>query len=291
MSLRDSSILALILAAAALPGLAQDGSLDVPKTVIAGAAFSIPTSGSGKGTLYIAGPAGVLRRDVDLGQPVAIAVGELEDAGHYIAVLSSSSSSNSAQFDVLPSTQPGSISFLGRPSRLPVDLQSGITGAVYVFDAYRNLITSPTTVSFQLSVASAPPQTRNVTTNQGAAWTGMNSASKAGNAKFVAQAGSVTATRVIEQVPGTPCDLKMTAHKSGAKINLTTAPLLDCSGNPVTDGTVVTFTESWNGGQTTIDVPVKRDVAQADVPAVMGARLSVATGIVMGNEIRWEGQE
>jgi hypothetical protein len=27
------------------------------------------------------------------------------------------------------------------------------------------------------------------------------------------------------------------------------------------------------------------------VPAHMGARLSVATGVVMGNEIRWEGKE
>jgi hypothetical protein len=53
----------------------------------------------------------------------------------------------------------------------------------------------------------------------------------------------------------------------------------------------VTFTETWDGGQTTVDVPLKRDIAQAEVPAHMGARLSVATGVVMGNEIRWEGKE
>jgi hypothetical protein len=288
MSRTTSCVLALLVSA--LPAIAQEGSLDVPKMVTAGTAFSIPTTGAGKATLIIAGPGEVLKRDVDLGQPISIAVDELDSAGHYVAVLSSSSSTQTAQFDVAPAPQPATISFLARPSRLPVDLQSGITGAVYVFDSYRNLITSPMPVTFQLSVASAPAQTRTVTTSQGAAWTEMNSASKAGSAKFLAQAGNVSATRVIQQVPGTPCDLKMTAHQSGNKIDLATDPLRDCSGNPVTDGTIVTFTESWNGGQTTVDVPLKHDVAQAEVPALMGARLSVATGVVMGNEIRWEGQ-
>lgn len=288
MSRTATCILALLVSA--LPLIAQEGSLDVPKTATAGAAFSIPTTGTGKATLYIAGPGEVLKRDVELGQPVSIAAGELNSAGHYVAVLSGASSIQTAQFDVAPASQPATISFLARPSRLPVDLQSGITGAVYVFDSYRNLITTPMPVTFQLSVASAPAQTRTVTSNEGAAWTEMNSASKAGSAKFLAQAGNVSATRVIQEVPGTPCDLRMTAHKSGNKIDLATDPLRDCSGNPVTDGTIVTFTESWSGGQTTVDVPLKHDVAEAEVPEMMGARLSVATGVVMGNEIRWEGQ-
>jgi len=288
---RTALIFATILLAAALRASAQDATLDVPKSVVAGTAFSIPTEGSGQATLYIAGPDQVLKRDVQLGQPIAIAAGDLYNAGHYVAVLSSGSASNTAQFDVLPVTQPASISFLARPSRLPVDLQNGITGAVYVFDSYSNLITSPVPVNFQLSVASAPTQTRTVTTNQGAAWTGMNSASKEGNAKFTAMAGGVSATRVINQVPGEPCGLKMSAHKAGDKLNLITDPLKDCTGNAVSDGTIVTFTETWDGGQTTVDVPLKRDVAQAEVPAHMGAHLSVATGTVMGNEIRWEGQE
>ena len=288
---RTAFILACFLSATALPALAQDASLDVPRTVVAGTAFSIPAAGSGNATLYIAGPDGVLKRDVQLGQPIAIAAADLDDAGHYVAVLASDSSSQTAQFDVVPANQPASISFLARPSRLPVDLQNGITGAVYVFDSYRNLITSPVPVNFELSVASAPSQTRTVVTNQGAAWTGMNSATKEGNAKFMAQAGNVSATRVIEQVPGEPCGLKMSAHKVGDKLNLVTDPLHDCGGNAVSDGTIVTFTETWDGGQTTVDVPLKRDIAQAEVPAHMGARLSVATGVVMGNEIRWEGQE
>jgi hypothetical protein len=62
----------------------------------------------------------------------------------------------------------------------------------------------------------------------------------------------------------------------------------DCRGNPVTDGTIVTFTENFNGSQSVVDVPLKRGVARTDMPAHPGAVISVASGVVMGNEIRWE---
>ena len=61
----------LILFAAGQLALAQSGSLGLPKTVEAGAAFSIHTAGSGKGVLYIVGPGQVLRRDVQLGEAVS----------------------------------------------------------------------------------------------------------------------------------------------------------------------------------------------------------------------------
>jgi hypothetical protein len=35
-----------------------------------------------------------------------------------------------------------------------------------------------------------------------------------------------------------------------------------------------------------VDVPLKHDIAQTELPAYDGAVLSVATGVVMGNEIR-----
>jgi hypothetical protein len=34
-----------------------------------------------------------------------------------------------------------------------------------------------------------------------------------------------------------------------------------------------------------VDVPLKRDVARTEMPARDGAVISVATGVVMGNEI------
>jgi hypothetical protein len=279
MSWPRASLLALLISFPLVAANGQNGDLNLPKDVVAGAAFSIPTAGSGKAVLYIFGPAQVLKRDAQLGQPVEFAAGDLDHAGHYVAVLSSGSSTQTGEFDVAPASQPASLSFLARPSRIPADLQNGITAAVYIFDAYQNLITTPTPVSFQLSVASAPAQTRTVVSSQGAASTEMNSATKEGNAKFVAQ------------VPGNPCGLKMNARQVGDKLDLETDPLRDCNGNAVTDGTVVTFTESWNGLQTTVDVPLKHGIAEAEVPAHIGARISVATGVVMGNEIRWEGHE
>jgi hypothetical protein len=281
---------ALLVVSSAVAALGQSGSLNPPKTVQAGSAFSIETAGSGSGTLYIVGLGQAIKRTVQLGQPVSFASGDLENAGRYLAVLTAPGSTDTAVFDVLPASQPATLSFLARPSRLPVGLQNGITGAVYVFDAFQNLITAPTPITFQLSVPSAATETRSAVAHDGAAWTEMNSDAKEGNAKFTAQAGDVSNARIIQQVPGDPCGLKMTAHRTGDKIDLETDPLRDCSGNPVTDGTVVTFTEAWNGGQTTVDAPVKHGIAQAEVPALSGARLSVATGVVMGNEIRWENQ-
>jgi hypothetical protein len=39
-----------------------------------------------------------------------------------------------------------------------------------------------------------------------------------------------------------------------------------------------------------VDVPLKRGIAQAELPAYNGAKISAATGVVLGNEIRWGSQ-
>jgi len=269
---------------------AQTGGLGVPKTVEAGSAFSIQSSGIGPEVLYVVGPGQALQRDVQGGETVAFAAGSLYNAGHYVAVLVGASGGSvveSGSFDVVPARQPANLSFLAKPSRLSVSIHNGISGTVYVFDAYRNLITTPTPVSFELSNPSSPVQKRTVVTQNGVASTEMNSSAKEGLAKFVAEAGGVTGMRVIEQVPGDPCGLKMSAQPSGQQIALKTYPVRDCSGNAVPDGTIVTFTENYGGTQSTVDAPLKRGIAQADMPAHDGATISVASGVVLGNEIHW----
>jgi hypothetical protein len=62
----------------------------------------------------------------------------------------------------------------------------------------------------------------------------------------------------------------------------------DCSGNAVPDGTIVTFTETYGDAQSTVDVPLKRGVAKVVLPAHRGATISVASGVVLGNQVRWE---
>jgi hypothetical protein len=276
------------LAFAAMPlAHAQSASMSVPKQVEAGNAFSIPTTGSGKATLYIVGFGQVLRQEVQLGEAASFASGVLHNAGHYLVVLAGESATDNGTLDVIPASRVANLSFLAKPSRLPVSLQNGISGAAYIFDAYQNLISTPTSVTFQLSVSSGVTQTRTAMTNEGRAWTQMDSAAKEGAAHFTAHAGDISSTRIIQQVPGDPCGLKMSARPSGQKIELTTDPLRDCSGNAVPDGTVVTFTEAHDGSQTTVDVPLKRGIAQAELPAYNGAKISAATGVVLGNEIRW----
>jgi hypothetical protein len=277
--------------------LAQSGALTVPKTVEAGSAFSIQSSGSGKAVLYILGPEQVLKRDVQLGETTTFQAGSLCNAGHYLAVLTAGStdssspdsrSSESSSFDVLPAKQPGDISFLAGPSRLPVGIPDGITGAVYVFDTYQNLIVAPTQVSFELSNSSGAVQKRSVMTSNGSAWTTMDSSPNQGKATFVARAGDIASTRVIGQVPGDPCSLKMNAKQSGRQLELETDPVRDCRGNAVPDGTIVTFTETYGGEESTVDVPLKRGIAKVEMPAYPGATITVASGVALGNQIRLE---
>lgn len=288
MRTRFTFLLAGLVASAAELALAQSGSLKLPKVVEAGSAFSVQSSGSGKAVIYIAGPGGVLKRDVQLGETTFLPAGLLCNTGHYVAVLSGASSTDDSAFDVVPTKQPGAVSFLAKPSRLSVGQHNGISGAVYVFDVYQNLITAPTPVNFELSTQSGAMQSHTVVSRNGAAWTNMDSSPKEGVANFVARVGGISSTRVIEQVPGDPCGLRMTARRSGQKLDLETDPVRDCSGNAVSDGTIVTFTEIYNGTQSTADVPLKHGVARVEMPAYDGALISVASGVVMGNEIRWE---
>jgi len=178
------------------------------------------------------------------------------------------------------------VSFLAKPSRLPVGLHNGITGAAYVFDAYHNLIVTPMPVSFELSTPSGVVQ-RTVESNKGVAWTALDSTEHQGIDRFVAHIGDVSTTRIVGQVPGDPCGLKMSARQDGQRLDLATEPVRDCKGNAVPDGTIVTFTETFRGGLSTVDVPIKRGVAEVQMPIVNGATISVASGVVMGNQIGW----
>lgn len=290
MRLRDCALLGgLALGASALAAGASAQRIDVPSAVTAGAAFTVSWSGGGKGTLYIVGPAQVLQRDVQSGASATIARGELHNAGHYLVVFSDGSNTQTGSFDVLPAAAPASLGFLAKPSRLPVNVHNGISGAVYVFDTYRNLITTPMPATLELTGAEGATLTRTVTTNRGLAWTSIDSAAKESAARFTARVGGVSSTRIINQVPGDPCSISISATPKGSRLEVQTAPVRDCSGNMIPDGTIVTFIETSGGIQTTVDVPLKQGVASVSMPAVRGVKISAASGVVAGNEIRWGG--
>jgi hypothetical protein len=262
--------------------------LTLPKTIEAGSGFSVQSTGSGKATLYIAGPGQAIKREMQLGQITIFAPGSLFNAGRYIAVLASDSTTETGTIDVLPSKRPANLSFLAKPSRLPVGLHNGITGTVYVFDAYQNLIVAPSQVAFELSNPAGATTRRTLETRNGTASVQMDSSPREGKDTFIARVGDISATRIVGQVPGDPCSLKMNARATGGKIQLETDPVRDCSGNAVPDGTIVTFTAAYEGAESTVDVPLKRGVAKVEMPVHRGATISVASGVVLGNQIRWE---
>ncbi len=274
---------------AALPVAIQAQSMTVPSRIVAGSAFSISTTGSGAASLYIVGPEQALKRNVQLGQTVSFTAGELYNAGHYVVVLSGASASDSGELDVVPDDKPATLGFLAKPSRLPVGLHNGISGTVYVFDAYHNLITTPMSASLTLTNSTGGSQSRSVETRDGLAWANMDSAPREGVAQFTARVGAASSTRIVQQVPGDPCSISISARPDGNKLQVQTSPVRDCGGNPVPDGTIVTFTETDGVSQTTVDVPLKQGIASVTMPANRGAKISAASGVVAGNEIRWEG--
>jgi hypothetical protein len=86
-----------------------------------------------------------------------------------------------------------------------------------------------------------------------------------------------------------PCNLRIKAQPSKQGVEVETDLIRDCSGNPVPDGTIVTFTAVSPKGKSSVDARIKKGVAKTELPNLQEATISVASGVVMGNEIRWGG--
>jgi hypothetical protein len=126
-------------------------------------------------------------------------------------------------------------------------------------------------------------------TRDGVAYTKFNSSKKEGTAEFIASSGSVSARRMVQEVSADPCSIRMRAQPDPKGILVQTDPIRDCAGNPVADGTIVTFTSVDSKGKSAVDARIKRGVAQAQLPPSKDATISVAAGVVVGNEIHWGG--
>lgn len=269
---------------------ARGGELRLPQNAVAGQPITVGTSGEGEGTLYLAGPAQVIKRQVRLGNDVQIKGEELRGAGRWIAILRDGGNSRSQTFWVQPG-QPENLSFLARPSRVPVARPGVISGIAVVFDRFQNLVLQPTPVKFSLSVdGSGVSQV--VTSHHGVAWINSSSARKAGAAQFVASAGDTSVRRVVQQVASDPCNLRMhvVQHNHDGVI-VETDPVRDCTSNPVPDGTIVTFTQTDSSGRSTVDARIKKGIARAVLPSAENATITVASGVVLGNELRVGGPQ
>jgi hypothetical protein len=282
---RALGYIVLMLASLFAVSVARAGELQVPKTVTAGAGLSVATSGSGSETLYLFGPSTAVKRKVDVGGSVQIAGEEVQAAGRYTLVIG-----DDAGTFFVKAAKPANVGFLARPSRVAAAKPGAISGTAFVFDQYNNLVLEPTKVDFNLSVDGGAETKRSETTKYGVAWTRMDSGKKSGAAQFVASVGDASVRRVVQQTAAEPCNLRMKAQKDkSGNILVETDPIRDCSGNAVPDGTIVTFTSVDKNGRSTVDSRIKKGVAQATLPPSDGALISVAAGVVVGNEIRWGG--
>jgi hypothetical protein len=273
----------LLLAGLSSLEMAQAADLHVPSTVTADSGLTFSSSGSGSATLYLIGPGTAVKRQVELGQEIQLSAEDLQNVGRYTVVIGD----DSAVFFVT-AAPVNSIAFLARPSRVPASTPNVISGTAFLFDKYQNLVLQPTPVKFELD-EDGQTTTRTETSKGGVAYTKLDSARKAGPAQFVATSGSGSVRRVVQQVASDPCNIRMSAQPDKNKILVRTDPIRDCSGNPVPDGTIVTFTATDSQGKSTVDARIKRGIAEAELPASSGATISVASGVVVGNEIQWRG--
>lgn len=275
----------LLLLIATMPAvIVHAAELHPPAQVVAGSSFSIPVDGGGKANFYLIGPSHVVKREISLGQPIAVDGDDVQTSGKYLAIACVGHSCNSASFLVVAAT-PSRLSFLLHPSRVPVSAGDAINATAFVFDNFRNLVLKPVTVDFHVTPKSGPPFTKTVKAEQGVAWMKMSSTPKEGPVKVTAIIGSASEPRIIQQVASDACNLRIRASRTGKGVMVETDPVRDCSGNAVPDGTIVSFSAVDSKGKTTVDAPIKKGIARAELPLSGSARISVASGVVIGNEI------
>jgi hypothetical protein len=281
-SVRRGALITVLLLTAI--SYAQIGDLRAPSDAIAGEPASISASGGSAATLYLVGPSIATKRDVKLEGQIRLAAQELQSAGRYIATVCADAC-RSVAFFVEPS-KPVHLTFLMHPSRAPVGENDVLSGVALPFDEFRNLVLSPATVDFQLKVKDAALMNHGASTQDGIAWFRTNSGRSAGVLQVVASINDVSELRVVQQVASEPCSLRIKGQRSPKGILVQTDPVRDCGGNPVPDGTVVTFTAKGDGQISTVDAPIKQGVARAQMTASGPVAISAASGVVMGNELR-----
>ncbi|HEY6972346.1 MAG TPA: hypothetical protein VJA94_24255 [Candidatus Angelobacter sp.] len=272
---------------------ARAAELRVPQNAVAGQPLTIGTSGDGDATLFLIGPAEVIKRSIKLGSDVQIKGEELRTAGRWVAIVRQGGSPESQVFWVKPAP-PENLSFIARPSRIAVAQRNAITGVVFVFDPFRNLVLQPVPITFTLGMNGASGASQTVTSREGVAWIDASSGPKEGAAQFVASMGNITVRRVVQQVAAEACmgGLRMhVAQRNQDNIIVETDPVRDCSGNPVPDGTIVTFIETDKTGKSAVDARIKKGIARAELPASQNATITVAAGITLGNELHIGGGE
>ncbi len=272
------------LGVACLAGFCYAQDFQLPAAVSAGDEADISTTGSGKATFYLVGPGVSRKSEVNLGESIHLPAQDTKIAGDYLAIVCSSTCRSAGFY--ISAAKPTILSFLVHPSRVPVAQSDAVSGVALPFDQFHNLVLHPLTVNFQLTAGNASLFSRPVPTLNGAAWFRALSGKSAGLLQVTAAVDDLSARRAVQQVASDPCNLRITGQRTNTGITVQTEPVRDCAGNPVPDGTIVTFTATTANGKSSVDAPIKRGIAQAQMLASGAASISAASGVVMGNEVR-----
>jgi hypothetical protein len=223
-----------------------------------------------------------------LGDEIKMEQSETQSVGSYLLLACSGNACSEAHVFVEASA-PEKIAFLLHPSRVPVSQPNAINAVSVVLDRFRNLVPRPTTVTFRVVTKDGSGASLPLKTRDGIAWARLASGPKEGAVEIRAMVGEVSEDRVVQQVASDPCHLYATAQTANGRLILQTEPVHDCKGNAVPDGTIVTFTKVDQRGRSTVDAPIKKSVARAEMPYQGPATISVASGVTLGNEIRVRG--
>ena len=262
--------------------------IHAPMQVTAGTGVTIRTSGSGEATFYVVGPASVSKNKVQAGSDIQVDSDQVERAGRYVAILCASDGCTATNFFVKPAAA-NKLSFLVHPSRIAVGSSGGISAVAIVDDSFRNIVLQPSPVTFSVMAKNEKTVSATRTSENGVAWVRLSSAKKDGPTRLSAAIGHADEIRVVQQVAADACNLRIKASRDKRGFLIETDPVHDCAGNSVPDGTVVSFTESDDAGKTTVDVPIKRGVAKVEMPIQGRAKITVASGVVTGNELEVAG--
>jgi hypothetical protein len=274
--------------AACLVAVSSAQEIKVPASVTAGDESVISTTGSGSATFYLVGPGVSRKSEVSLGQEIPLRAQDLRNAGSYMAIVCSGTCQSTGFY--VSATKPASLAFLVHPSRVPVGQSDAVSGVAFPFDQFRNLVLAPQTINFQLTAGNSALLSREVRSQDGVAWFRTTSGKSAGLMQVNAALEGITAKRAVQQVASDPCNLRITGQRVATGIVVQTEPVHDCAGNPVPDGTIVTFTATEASGKNTVDAPIKKGIARAQMAASGAVLVSAASGVVIGNDVRIEAQ-
>jgi hypothetical protein len=277
-----------LLVLLASTSLAFAAELRPPAKAVAGTAFTIETSASGGGMFYLIGPTHISKRKVELSNGISVQPDEVESAGRYVAIVCTGECT-SASFYV-QAAAPARLAFLVHPSRVPVADANAMSAVALIFDHFQNLVLSPEKVTFSVRPRNAPVISASRQSERGIAWTSMTSGRKEGPVEIAAAVGKDDEVRVVQQIASEACNLRIKGEWISGKFLVETDPVRDCSGNNVPDGTVVSFTETDSAGKSTVDVPIKKGIAKVEMPVAGEAHITVASGVVTGNELNVAGR-